>query len=257
MLGDMVLTLSAVIPAFNEEARLGPYLVECRDYLDAAYPGRYEVIVVDDGSCDDTAGLVLRAGSDWPALRLLGHSVNQGKGAAVRTGMLASVGRRLLFTDADGATPIAEEKALSAALDRGAVVAAGSRSLTGAGVKQDRNWRRSLASGLFNRAVRAAVGVTVSDTQCGFKMFDGPLGRKLAAGSRETGYLLDVELLALAQRAGYSVVEVAVNWSERPGSKIRLVRDSLRMLRDLWRLRRQLRALPVPTLAPGEVRKAA
>lgn len=253
----MPLTLSLVIPAFNEEDRLGPYLVEVRGYLDCAYPGGYEVIVVDDGSRDDTAGLVVRAAGGWPALRLLGHTVNQGKGAAVRTGVLASVGRRVLFADADGATPISDERALSTELDRGAVVAIGSRSLSRPGVHQDRNWRRALASGLFRRAVRAAVGVTVGDTQCGFKMFDGRFGRQLFSESCEKGYLLDVELLALARRAGHPVAEVAVNWSERPGSKIRLVRDSLRMLRDLWHLRLRLRALPPLAPATVGVRKAA
>jgi dolichyl-phosphate beta-glucosyltransferase len=111
---------------------------------------------------------------------------------------------------------------------------------------------------LFARAARAAVGVTVTDTQCGFKMFDGPLGRDLFAASRETGYLLDVEVLALANRRGFPVAEVAVNWCERPGSKVRLVRDSLKMLRDLWRLRGRLRALPpIPALPERQLTRAA
>jgi dolichyl-phosphate beta-glucosyltransferase len=254
----MAPALSVVIPAFNEQDRLGPYLAEVRAYLDSIRPAAYEVIVVDDGSRDDTAGLVARIRASWPQLRLLRHPANRGKGQAVRTGVRSSAGRRVLFADADGATPIAEEAKLSAALARGAVVAAGSRYLPGPGVIRDRNWRRAVAGGLFARVARAAVGVTVSDTQCGFKMFDGPLGRELFAASRETGYLLDVELLALANRRGYPVDEVAVNWCERPGSKVRLVRDSLKMLCDLWRLRGRLRALPA-ILAPSarELTRAA
>ena len=240
----MTPALSVVIPAFNEQDRLGPYLAEIRSYLDHVLTAAYEVIAVDDGSQDGTSGLVLGTAANWPQLRLLRHPANCGKGQAVRTGVRSSTGRRVLFTDADGATPIAEEARLSAALARAAVVAAGSRTLTEAKVVRDRNWRRAVAGGLFARAARMSVGVTVTDTQCGFKMFDGPLGRDLFAESRETGYLLDVEILALAIRRGYPVVEVAVSWSERPGSKVRLVRDSCKMLLDLWRLRGRLRELP-------------
>lgn len=240
----MTPALSVVIPAFNEQDRLGPYLAEVRAYLDAVHPAAYEVLVVDDGSRDETARLVSHTRATWPELRLLRHPENLGKGRAIKTGVQATAGRRVLFADADGATPIAEETRLSAALDRGAIIAVGSRYVFGAGVRRDRIWRRAIAGGLFARAARAAVGVTVTDTQCGFKMFDGPIGRDLIAASRETGYLLDLELLALAARSGHPVAEVAVNWSERTGSKVRLVRDSFRMLRDLWRLRGRLRRMP-------------
>jgi dolichyl-phosphate beta-glucosyltransferase len=240
----MTLDLSLVIPAFNEQDRLGPFLANVRAYLDAARPASYEVIVVDDGSHDETSRLVVRTGARWPELRLLRHSGNKGKGQAVRTGVLASAGRRVLFADADGATPIAEEAKLSAALDAGTIVAVGSRCLPAPEVQRSRLWRRAVAGCLFARTARAAIGITIIDTQCGFKMFDGPCGRELFADSQENGYLLDVELLALAARRDYDVVEVAVNWAERPGSKVCLVRDSARMLRDLWRLRRRLRAMP-------------
>ncbi len=249
--------LTVVIPAFNEQDRLGPYLAEMRDYLDAAYSTDYEVLVVDDGSRDGTASLVEDTAQVWSSLRLLRHRVNQGKGAAVRTGVMASSGRRVLFADADGATPIAEEWKLRAALDRGASIASGSRYLPGPGVTRERNWKRAFASGLFLRAVRAAVGVTVKDTQCGFKMFEGELGRELFSAGAETGYLFDLEVLALAARSGHEIAEVAVNWSEQPGSKVRLVRDSLKMLRDLWYLRGRLHTLPVPATLPAAGRKAA
>lgn len=245
----MTPNLSVVIPAFNEQDRLGPFLAEVRGYLDVKRSGSYEVIVVEDGSRDDTAGLVARTQESWPELRILRHPENQGKGAAVRTGVFASKGRRVLYADADGATPIAEEWRLSRALDHGAVIAAGSRYLPGPGVTRERNWRRAIAGALFARAARAVLSVRIMDTQCGFKMMDGAIGRELFALGHETGYLFDVELLALASRLDFSIAEVAVNWSERPGSKVRLVRDSLKMLRDLWRLRARLRAMPA--LTPG------
>jgi dolichyl-phosphate beta-glucosyltransferase len=123
----MACHLTVVIPAYNEAERIGPYLAEVRAHLDATYPTGYEVLVVDDGSRDDTAPLVSRLAAGWPELQLLRHTTNKGKGAAVRTGVMESSGRRVLFADADGATPIAEERKLASALARGAAVAAGSR----------------------------------------------------------------------------------------------------------------------------------
>jgi dolichyl-phosphate beta-glucosyltransferase len=250
--------LSVVIPAFNEADRIGRYLAAVRDHLAAHYPRDAEVLVVDDGSRDGTAALVGRAAAGWPELRLLRHPANRGKGAAVRTGVLASGGRRVLFADADGATPIGEEARLSRAIARGADVAAGSRALPGPGVTRDRNGRRAVLGGAFAWAARRLVGVPVRDTQCGFKMFAGDVGRALFAAGRETGYLFDIELLALAARSGFRVTEVPVSWAEQPGSKVRLVRDSLRMFGGLWRLRADLRGRavvrPVPALP---VREAA
>lgn len=243
--------LSLVIPAYNEVGRVGAFLADVRDHLDAAYPGRYEVLVVDDGSRDGTADLVRAETDRWPELRLLGHNVNRGKGAAVRTGMLEARGTRLLFADADGATPIAEERRLAAALDGGAAVAVGSRVVPGIGVTRDRNWRRAVGGRVFAWAARAAVGVRVRDTQCGFKMFDGEVGRYLFAAGAETGYLFDLEVLALAAWWGYPVAEVAVNWSERAGSKVRLVRDTARMFGGLPRLRKQVARGAAAAAAPA------
>jgi len=247
--------LSVVIPAFNETARLGPYLADIRAHLDAAYPANYEVLVIDDGSTDDTAGLVRRASASWPQLKLLQHTINQGKGAAVRTGVLAAAGRRVLFADADGATPIVEEWRLSAAIAKGAAVAVASRYVPGPGVARERNLRRAVAGTVFRWAARLLVGVGVKDTQCGFKMFEADAGRTLFATGAETGYLFDIEVLALAERWGYPVAEVAVNWHEQPGSKVRFVRDSVRMFAGLWRLRRRL--LTLPTASPARPRRAA
>lgn len=247
--------LSVVLPAYNEAARLGPYLAEVRGYLSDRYPNAHEVLVVDDGSRDATADLVRRAAFDWPGLRLVRHEVNRGKGAAVRTGVQAAAGRRVLFADADGATPIAEERRLAAALTKGAAVAVGSRHVPGPGVTRERNPRRAAAGWVFRAAARRLVGVGVKDTQCGFKMFTAAAARELFAAGTETGYLFDVELLALAERRGLSVAEVAVNWAERPGSKVRFFRDSARMFAGLWTLRRRLAALPV--VVPAADRKAA
>ena len=241
----MSVDLSLVIPAFNEAARLEAYLAEVRVHLDAVYFGRYEVLVVNDGSSDGTAGLVRAAADRWPKLRLLEHAVNQGKGAAVRTGVLATTGRVVLFADADGATPITEEQKLSAALGRGAAIAVGSRLLPGASVLRERNRLRSVGGRVFAWAARRAVRVAVRDTQCGFKMLVGSVARYLFARTRETGYLFDLELLALAAKCGCAVAEVPVNWTERAGSKVRMVRDTSRMFAGLLRLRARMASTAV------------
>ncbi|HEX4612754.1 MAG TPA: dolichyl-phosphate beta-glucosyltransferase [Urbifossiella sp.] len=250
--------LAIVIPAYNEAGRIGPYLAEIRGHLDAAYPGGYEVIVADDGSTDGTADLVRRAAAGWRPLRLVRLGTNAGKGAAVRAGVAAATAGRVLFADADGATPIAEEWKLSLALARGAAVAVGSRYLPGPGVTRTRQPRRAVVGTGFRLAARGLVGVRVTDTQCGFKMFTADAARALFGAGRETGYLFDLELLALAERFGLPVAEVAINWAEKPGSKVRFVRDGLRMFTGLWRLRRQLRTAPAaPAELPGAARRAA
>mgnify|MGYP001271687298 CR=1 FL=1 len=238
--------LSVVIPAFNEAARIGPYLNRIHEYLEAAYPGDSETLVVDDGSTDTTSELVSSLCAKRPSLRLIRMKSNCGKGAAVRAGVLAARGRRILFADADGATPIEEERRLSLAIAEGAIIACGSRRLEADGVARTRNLRRELASGIFRAVASCLVGVGVKDTQCGFKMLEANAAKRLFRHVRESGYLFDIEVLAFARRSGDAIAEVAVNWSEKDGSKVRLMRDSLRMFAGLWRLRRRM--LRIPTI---------
>lgn len=236
----MSVRLSLVIPAFNEAERLPPYLAEVRRHLAAHYGGRYEVLVVDDGSRDGLAGAVNDLARGWEQLTLLCHPHNRGKGAAVRTGMLAARGEFLLFADADGATPIAEEAKLRRALERGADVAVGSRLVEETGAERSRVWRRRWCGRLFASLARLLLRLPLRDTQCGFKMFRREAGLRLFRGVRERGYLFDLEVLATADRLGYRIAEVPISWQDRPGSKIRLARDGWKMFRGLWKLRRRL-----------------
>jgi len=237
-------TLSVIIPAYNEAQRLPPYLASVRQYLDGHYPGGYEAIVVDDGSGDGLPGVLSALRVDWPELAVMRHPANRGKGAAVRTGMLAARGERLLFVDADGATPIDQEARLSQAIAAGADVAVGSRLVAATGtlgvVTRRRTLLRGLTGRLFAGLARWWLGISVRDTQCGFKMFRGEAGRRLFSLSRETGYLFDLELLVLAGRLGYRVAEVPVNWADVPGGHLSLRRELCRTLFGLCRLRRRL-----------------
>jgi dolichyl-phosphate beta-glucosyltransferase len=237
------LLFSLVIPAYNESERLPPYLDRVRAYLDRVFASGYEVIVVDDGGTDGLAEVLRRQLPSWPHLAILRQPTNMGKGAALRRGVAAARGEYVLFADADGATPISEEAKLRRALAGEADVAVGSRLLRDPGSLVTRTWRRHLTGNLFARLAGHFFALPVRDTQCGFKMFRRETAKELFGLSREAGYLIDLEVLLLAWRLGYQVAEVTVSWSDVPGSKVRLVRDGLRMLSGLYRLHRNHAAL--------------
>jgi dolichyl-phosphate beta-glucosyltransferase len=241
------MTLSVVLPAYNESGRLPRFLETIRHYLELGEAGTnpYEVIVVDDGSSDHLFDLLARTHGEWPQFKVVRHPRNEGKGAAVRTGVLAAAGDRILFADADGATPIEEESKLSAALAAGADLAVGSRLIADERVERHRTWTRAALGRLFAALVRRRFSLTVRDTQCGFKMFRGACAKRLFALSQETGYLFDIEILALAQHFGYRVAEVPIRWSEQPGSRLSLRKDARAMVSGLHRVRRRIKRLPM------------
>ena len=231
--------LSVVIPAFNEAARLPPYLDEVAGFLD----GRdepWEIVVVDDGSIDGTAAAVRALAARHPALRLLPLGRNRGKGAAVRAGMLTAVGAFRLFADADGATPIAELKRLEPAVGAGADIVIGSRVLIDPAVSVRAHPHRVAAGRVFNWLV-ARLGLRgVADSQCGFKLFTAPAAETLFGALETTGFAFDVELLLRAQARGYRVVEVPVNWADQEASKVGVLSNGPEMLLQLMRARRRI-----------------
>jgi dolichyl-phosphate beta-glucosyltransferase len=233
--------LSIVIPAFNESDRLPKYLSEIRDY--AVRLPAYEVVVVDDRSTDGMSKRLSESFGEWPELRVVAHPRNRGKGAAIRTGILAARGDPILVADADGAAPIENEARLRQAIDQGAALACGSRRARGDDVERTRRPVRGLAGTIFNFATGLVLRTDVKDTQCGFKMFRRHVARHLATLSVETGFALDVELLALAHELAYPTAEVAISWHEVPGGGVRLLRDGTAMLVALGRIRRRLREL--------------
>jgi len=232
------LALSVILPAFDEARRLPSYLEAIRAYL-AGGDQPCEVIVVDDGSRDATAAVVADMARQWPQLRLLRHTRNQGKGAAVRTGVLAAEGELLLFADADGATPIEEISRLDAAIAAGADMAVGSRLVPDADIQRSRHWYRGLTGRLFAATARRLLGIEIRDTQCGFKMFRTEAARRLFAAVAEERYLFDLELLLLAQRLQLKVIEVPIRWHEVSGGHMHPLAELPRILAGLWRLRRR------------------
>jgi dolichyl-phosphate beta-glucosyltransferase len=228
--------LSIVVPAFNEQARLPAMLDEVVAYLRTRRL-EFELLIVDDGSTDRTAALALEVGTRVPEIRVIQLPRNQGKGHAVRTGILQSKGRLVLFADADGSTPMSELERLEQAITKGADIAIGSRALSAEDVQLDVLWyRRTL--GLLFRGFVSLVGTRgIGDTQCGFKLFRGPVAHALFTESRIDRFAFDVEVLMLAQREGLRIAEIPVNWAHQPGSRLNLATDSLRMMGDLVRIR--------------------
>jgi len=262
------IAFSLVIPAFNEARRLPAFLASATAHLDARYPGAFEVVVVDDGSDDDTADV---AAAHPGPVRVLRLPRNRGKGAAVRAGMLAARGALRLFADADGSTPIAEEVRLVAALDAGHDLAVGSRTASGgtrrwtggggapsdAGVVWHVRPHRHWSGRVFARIVTRLTGVPVGDTQCGFKLFRDYAALLLFPLVQCEGYAFDVELLALARQLDLRTAEIAVRWHEVPGSKVRLVRDALRMRADVRDIRRRTSAVVATAALPPPPAPAA
>ena len=203
----------------------------------------YEVLVVDDGSTDATASVVETVASSAPEIQLLQAPLRQGKGAAVRRGMQAAVGRLRLFADADGATPIRELARLEQALAGGADLAIGSRALASRlpDYAVHARFYRTLLGNLFNSVVQQSGLRGITDTQCGFKLFRQAVAEDLFRVSSIDGYGFDLELLYVAQQRGYRIAEIPVNWSDQPGSKVRVFRDGLAMLRELAVIRRNSR----------------
>lgn len=229
------LEISVVVPAYNEEARLPRTLGCIREYLRRAHPSS-EVIVVDDGSVDGTVEVVRTAQKEMPELRLLSNSVNSGKGYSVRSGMREARGSIALFTDADLSAPIEEADKLFAALGS-ADVAIGSRALDRSLIQIHESRARELAGILFNRMMRVATGLSFEDTQCGFKAFCVERSRIIFEQQRIEDFGFDPEILFLAQRHGLRIVEIPVRWAHDPRTKVHVMRDSVRMFEDLWKVR--------------------
>lgn len=229
--------LSIVIPAYNEYLRLGTSLEKIRQYL-AAKHFASELVIVDDGSRDQTPELLREAAARFPALRVLRNEPNQGKGYSVRRGVLEARGEFVLFTDADLSAPIEEADKLLAALESSdADAAVGSRALQRELVGVHQPWFREYAGRGFNLLVRLFTGLRIRDTQCGLKLFHRATTRRAFELQCVRGFGFDPELLFLIERLGGKLVEVPVRWYDNPATKVRFLRDSTTMFLDLIRLR--------------------
>jgi dolichyl-phosphate beta-glucosyltransferase len=236
-------SLSIIIPAYNEAVRLGKTLRTVVDYLRTDWPDS-ELILVDDGSADDTAALAQKTFEESGTLRtsVISYKSNLGKGRAVRLGLLAARGTVALFSDADLSTPITETpKLVDPIFNNECDVTFGSRALDRSLIGVHQPWRREQGGRIFNLAVRLATGLPFWDTQCGFKAFNMAVCRPLVEAATVDRFGFDVELLYLTHRAGLRLREIPVRWDHYEGSKISLGSDSFKMLTEVGLIRQQAR----------------
>jgi dolichyl-phosphate beta-glucosyltransferase len=232
--------LEIIVPAYNEEIRLGASLQRIAEYL-AAQPYCGVITVVDNGSVDRTADLVIDDLDSHVPIRLIGCA-QPGKGAAVRRGILTSNATYVGFSDADLSTPIETLDSVLPALEAGHPVVIASRRAPGAEYAVSQPLKRRLASRAFQVAARACHSqlAEVYDTQCGFKFFEADAARRLFAASSASGFAFDVEILALAFMGGYGVKEMPARWTDAEGSNVRVGRDATKVLSELIAVRRDL-----------------
>lgn len=238
-------TLSLVIPAYNEEARLPALLQALATTAEPAVAEAgmtlLESIVVDDGSIDRTKEVLAAVASENPRLKAVrDYERNRGKGAAIAAGVGHARGDYVLLADADLSTPIEELHKLTAALAEGADIAIGSRAVEGAVVERGPVHRKILGAG-FNRTVRTLTGLPLHDTQCGFKLLPTDWAVRLLANQSCPGFAFDVELLMRADLAGLRIAEVPVLYVHDPRSRVQVTSASMRMLRDVSGLTYRLR----------------
>jgi len=214
-------SISIVIPAYNEQVRLPDTLRSVERYLQESGWNFHEILVVDDGSTDGTADAAANFAKANPNVRVLRNPGNRGKGFSVRHGMLEAHGHWRLFSDADLSTPIEELEKLWCAIEPGKdQIAIGSRALDRSLIGVHQPGYRETMGRIFNGVMRAATGLAISDTQCGFKLFRGDVAEEVFSRQKLERFGFDAEVLYIAARRGYRIAEVPVRWNHVEGSKV-------------------------------------
>ncbi len=228
--------ISVIIPAYNEEPRISETLKKIHQYLRENFED-FEIIVVDDGSTDSTAALVSAIRNELSGIKLRQNGKNMGKGFSVKNGILSSKGNLVLMSDADLSTPIEELQKLLPFIDRGFDIATGSRGLKESDIVIRQPWYRERMGKTFNVFVRLLLIGGIKDTQCGFKLFKGDVARRVFGKTRIHGFSFDVEVLFIAKKMGYKIKEIPIRWLNSPDSKVRVFKDSAKMLLELLKIK--------------------
>ena len=223
------LTLSLIIPAYNEASRICGTLDACNQYFNAEGLTA-EIIVVDDGSVDGTAEIVAR---EHPEARVIWYAQNRGKGHAVKAGMAEARGAYRLIYDADGSTPIGELAKVWPLTDAGADIVIGSRALPESDIAIRQPWYRQNMGRIYNLLLKGLRLTRFPDTQCGFKVVNAASAEAIMPLITRDGFGMDCEMLAIAERKGFRVAQVPVRWLNSKDSRVRVIRDSLEMIREV------------------------
>ena len=231
--------VSIIIPAYNEAGRLEASITALEGYL-GSVPWTHEVILVIEKSTDGTLGIARRLAAGKRDIRVIGHDVQKGKGHAVRAGMLQARGEIAFFMDADLSTPVAGMGDFIARFSAAPPVdvLVGNRQHTRSVILAQQHFMRRKMGQTFNAILRLIAGIRIADTQCGFKAFRRAAREAIFPLQKLDGFAFDVEVLLLAGHLGYAVEDMPVQWRNAAGSKVRIIRDSWRMLCDAIRIRR-------------------
>lgn len=222
--------LSIVIPAYNEEKRIKSTLENCIKFF-SSEKINYEVIVVDDGSKDKTTKVVKESFGKFKNWKIINLKNNKGKGYAVKTGVLEALGKYILFCDADGSTPFYEYRKLKEFMNT-SHIAIGSRYKNREMVQKKQPWYRTMISRLINIISQIFLVEGILDTQCGFKMFRNDVGKRIFSLQKIERFAFDIEFLMLGKLFNYKIVEVPIEWSDTPGTKVKMFKDGIRAMRD-------------------------
>ena len=235
-------TLTIIIPAFNESKRIKKTLNEIDEYISSnSFSHLYQVVVVDDGGLDNIKELV----NSWiekecknkSVFKVLSYLPNHGKGYAVKEGFLNATSDLILYTDADGASPIKEVEKLLHWIDNGYDVACGSRILQDKSSQVEMSFKRRIIGFVFHLILVLLRLASLRDTQCGFKLFQRDVAKKLAESQKCFNYSFDIEYLFLSRKLGYKIKEVPINWYHVHGSKVSILKDSIAMLIEVLKIR--------------------
>lgn len=230
--------LSIVIPAYNEEKRISDSLKKVISFFDKNKED-YELLVVNDGSKDKTVEIIKEFSKNNKRVKLIDYKTNRGKGYAVKTGVLAANGKKILFSDADLSTPIKEYEKLNEWYKKGFDICVGSRRLSGSKIYVKQPLHRRIIGKAFVTLVKMLSSLDLKDTQCGFKLYNAKKAKKIFLKQKIDGFSFDVEVLYLAKKNGYSIKEVPVEWNDSERySKVNPVKESFKMLSDLIKIRK-------------------
>lgn len=230
--------LSIVIPVFNEEKRIHSSLSKIVDYVEKkGISDNSEIIVVNDGSLDNTASVINQFKEENNLITLIDYKDNKGKGYAVKKGILSAKGEYILFMDADLSTPLEEINKLIWNLNMDYDLSIGSRGLKDSKIIRHQPKYRETMGKIFNLIIRLLLIKNIRDTQCGFKCFKKEVAREIFNKTKINGFSFDVEALYIAQRKGYRIKEIPIQWYNFPDTKVRAIKDSLNMLLEIFKIK--------------------
>jgi len=230
--------LSIVIPVYNEEKRLHASLSKVINYVrEKGISDKSEIIVVNDGSQDNTVSVINQFKEDYDFIKLVDYKDNKGKGYAVKKGVLSAKGKYILFMDADLSTPLEEINKVIGFLDKKYDISIGSRGLKDSEIVIRQPIYRQTMGKIFNLIVRLLLIKNIRDTQCGFKCFKKEIAREIFNQTKINRFSFDVEILYIAQRKGYRIKEVPVKWYNSPDSKVGIIKDSSKMFFEILKIR--------------------